>query len=1431
MQLGIDIGSTTMKAVLCGEDGGILYSDYRRHNTDITGTAVAMLSDLSARFPGTDLTAAFTGSVGMGYAEAFGAAFVQEVICASEVIRQRFPEVHTLIDIGGEDSKMIFFEPGRVPDIRMNGNCAGGTGAFIDQTASLIGSTPAEIDGLARNAGTLYQIASRCGVFAKTDIQNLLSRDVSRCDIAASVLDSVARQVVTSLSRGTAVKPKVFLCGGPFAFIPELRRHMTRVLGLGEEDCIVPQRAELIPAWGAALSSTPAGKEGMRTSPEKLRDAFAGYRPDTIHVSGRLEPLFSGKEDYDAWLASEKIFRTPKGTLDPTRPGRYWLGVDSGSTTTKIVLLDSDGAIVHSDYMSNGGDSFGAFRRCLERMGEKVRNPENVTIVSGCVTGYGESLLRGTFGIEHGVVETMAHFTAAREVSPDVSFVLDIGGQDMKAIFCSNGSIRRMELNEACSSGCGSFLENFAGTLGYGIEDFARMACFARRPCDLGSRCTVFMNSKVKQAMREGAPGEDIAAGFSYSVVRNCLFKVLKLKDSAELGDNIVVQGGTFRNHSIIRALEKTVGCRVGFSDIPELMGAYGCALYAMRRSPAITERSRSLAALTLECGFETEETFCPGCDNRCKVRKMSFNNGNVYYSGNNCERHFHNKAEKASRRGTNMFEEKYRLLFGLDTDGNTAACRAGNGAPHRGTGLRIGIPRALGIYEDYPFWHTLLSSCGLSPVLSSPSTARLCDKGIRYTMSDNICFPAKLMHGHIADLAEKKVDRILYPYTVYGHKDDPRARNSYNCPVVSGYSDVLRSSMAEITAAKGIPIDSPTVNFADRGLAEASCTEYLASLGIDRKAASEALRKAFDAQERYGRRLTLRAEEILSKAVSEGRMVILLACRPYHTDPLVEHRVSGAIADMGIDVITENIATLAGSGVYGQLNAVSQWAWPNRIFKSAWFVGQHPYPGLHMVELTSFGCGPDAFILDEVSGILRRHGKNLTVLKIDDVNNIGSLRLRIRSLVESVSSTGLSCPGGKAAPCRRLVTTRRFGLSDRNRTIVVPYFAEGYSEFIPSALRAMGYDAVSLPPGTRADVETGLRYANNDICYPATIVVGSIINFLKSGRLPREKTAVIMYQTGGQCRATNYFSLIQNAMCAEGFSDVPLISISKNSGLTAGQDGFTPDWKRNFRLILYTVLYADCLSQLYHSAAVREARKGDAARLREKYTGLGRSLIERRDCRGLLDAVSRAAGEFSSIIRPGFRPPVIGIVGEIYVKYNSFSNRDVIRWLAEHGIEAAVPSVYNFFMTAFANRHIDRKEHIKRQKTPLWLTDTLYRWIRRNARAFDRACSAFPGYRPFGDPFENAGRASGIVSLAGDFGEGWLLPGEIAGLAEEGIDKVISLQPFGCIANHIISKGVERRIKELYPQMSLLFLDFDSNTSEANVYNRLHFMIQNDRQ
>ena len=809
---------------------------------------------------------------------------------------------------------------------------------------------------------------------------------------------------------------------------------------------------------------------------------------------------------------------------------------------------------------------------------------------------------------------------------------------------------------------------------------------------------------------------------------------------------------------------------------------------------------------------YQSEIEVCPGCENHCTVRLFHFQNGNTFFSGNNCEKVYSNSAEGA-RKGINMFTEKYRLLFRR------------NDLPIADNAPVIGIPRGLGMYENFPFWKTLFAQCGFRVVLSSPSSNKLYESGLRSIMADNICFPAKLMHGHINDLIQKKVDRIFYPYVVYERKEDEKSRNSYNCPIVAGYSDVIKSSMNP-SVKSGIPFDAPVITFSSRKLTLKSCLAYLKTLGISASTATAAVEAAIQAQDDYLAELTRRANEILSAAIHENRMVILLAARPYHIDPLIEHKISHAIADMGIDVITENVAATAGAGVYDELNAVTQWSYPNRIFKAAYFVGNSTYPNLHLVQLTSFGCGPDAFILDEVGAILKRYHKNHTVLKIDDVNNIGSLRLRVRSLVESVTTAG-GGSNGSAAPAP-YITTRTFTKQERRRTLLGPYFAEGYSEFFPSLFKLAGYRLVTLPTGTPEAAETGLKYANNEVCYPATLVIGSIMNALQSGDYDPMDVAVIMTQTGGQCRASNYYALIKNAMVSAGFQDVPVISLALSASVSATQPGFTVPFRRIINITASTVLYADCLAKLYHAAVVREREKGRAAALRQKYTEEALPIIEANDSKGLQKLLRAAVAEFTGAIDTQKQVPVIGLVGEIYVKYNGFSNKFVINWLEEHGVEVVPPALIGFLTTGFANNHINRQLNIKEVKFPEWLNDFVYNILWKKMQTFNDICAPFPFFRPLTSIFEDAKLAEKVVNMAGDFGEGWFLPGEICHLAETGVQNVVSLQPFGCIANHIISKGVEKKLKQLYPQLSLLFLDFDSGTSEANVFNRLHFMVEN---
>ncbi len=834
---------------------------------------------------------------------------------------------------------------------------------------------------------------------------------------------------------------------------------------------------------------------------------------------------------------------------------------------------------------------------------------------------------------------------------------------------------------------------------------------------------------------------------------------------------------------------------------------------------------------------FEEKEEICPGCQNHCQVRVYSFANGRQYVSGNNCERVYSNEGTTA-RKGINMFEEKYKMLFAQRAALYSVSPQDGlysvSEAVQQRSGLTIGLPRGLGIYENYPFWQTLFCCCGMRVRLSGMSTNRLFDKGVRTIVADNICYPAKLMHGHVMDLIEKQVDRIFYPWVVFERKEDEQSKNSFNCPIVSGYSDVIKSA---INPEKnyGIPLDAPTISFKDEELLRASLVEYLATLNISEPTAQAAITQAITAQQNYLDALEKRNMQVFNEARAADRMVILLAARPYHIDPLIQHKIADAIAAMGIDVITENVAAHEGQGVYDELNAMAQWAYPNRIFKAAHWVGNSPYNNLHMVELTSFGCGPDAFILDEVRAILSRYGKNLTVLKIDDVNNIGSLRLRVRSLVESVRKSvspkdglySVSDSGLSAQRSQLPFTTKPFEHSDRERVILTPYFAEGYNEFLPTIFALAGYRIESLPMATQADAEEGLHVANNDICYPATIVVGSIMRALKSGRYDLSKTAVAITQTGGQCRASNYYALIKNALVAAGMSQVPVIAVAIGPSLKNSQPGFEINWLHLIRPTLEALYFADALAKLYYPAAPRERIPGAARKLYDHYLNAAQPLLAKRDYRAIRQLMRDAAGAFTDMTDTTKQVPVVGVVGEIYVKYNSFSNHGVVRWLMEHGVEVVPPAITGFFSTSIPNAFINRDQHIRKDGLKPWQAKLVNRLLLHYAHVYDRLCGDYPFYRPFADIMDIWHKSRRVINSAADFGEGWFLPGEICDLADHGIHKVVSLQPFGCIANHIISKGIERRYKDLYPHLSLLFLDFDAGTSDANITNRLHFLLQ----
>lgn len=1393
-KIGIDVGSTTAKMVILDTNDTLVFSRYERHNTHPGSLLATFFEEAQRTLGDIEASAIVTGSIGMGFAEKLQVPFMQEVSAATQYTRYRYPKASALIDIGGEDAKIVFFDQ-HSTDLRMNGNCAGGTGAFIDQMAVLLGVETEQLDTLAHEAKHIHPIAARCGVFSKTDIQNLMSRNVPKEDITASIFHAVAVQTIVTLARGHNIVAPILLCGGPLTFIPSLRKAFADYLHLKDGDFILPPNGNLLPALGCAISVEEKGARSLSAWKLLMEQPSLSW-----HKESSLPQLFESESAHEAWNKAKSCYEIPHKELQGGAQDAV-IGIDSGSTTTKMVVTDLQGNILYTYYAPNNGNPVDAASKAFVALQEYCTAHGTQLEVHGtCSTGYGEELIKAAFGLHTSIIETIAHYKAARRLIPDVSFILDIGGQDMKAIFVEKNAITRMELNEACSSGCGSFIETFARTLGYSVADFAHMACTAPAPCDLGTRCTVFMNSKVKQVLREGASIADIAAGLSYSVIKNCLYKVLKIKDSRELGKHIVVQGGTLRNDAIVRAFERLTGTDVARSNHPELMGAYGCALTAIEKQHA----AQGLHNYLDNAGFTTRLMQCKGCENHCTVCRYTFDNGNTYYSGNKCETIFSNKGHDAVK-GENIYDIKYRLLF----DNRHSSPSHQPGLP------KIGIPRALNMYEDYPFWHTLFTACGIEVILSDASTFSKYEEALPTVMSDNICFPAKLAHSHIRNLIEKGVDRIFMPYVVYERKDDTRTSNAYNCPIVSGYSDVIRNAMTP-----DVPIDSPAITFADDTLLARQCIDYLLHLGISRDTAHKAFIEAQKAQKEYTTQIQQEARRIFDTSRRNHRITIVLAGRPYHTDPLIQHKISGMIAELGANVISDDIVRGDNDTPIGESYLVQQWSYINRILKAAAWTAQQG-DDVHFVQITSFGCGPDAFLLDETRDILHRHGKPFTLLKVDDVNNIGSLKLRMRSLIESLHTdhnTALHTP---------FVAMPVFKKSDKRKKILAPYFSEYITPLLHPLFELAGYDVEVLPIDNLESAETGLKYANNEVCYPATLVTGSLIKALQSGRYDINNTAVAITQTGGQCRATNYVSLIKRALVSAGFANTPVVTLGVHGNIYNEQEGFNIPWARITPIALASVLFADTLSRFYHATVVREKAPGIAAQLRDHYLQAATTPIRANQPDKLLHLIAEAATDFDNACLNSERPKV-GIVGEIFLKFNAFSHQHIPEFLTEQGIEVVPPALLPLFTQSFVNIETNRRLLLKNSRIPTFAIQLLYKYVARQIKRFNRAASAFRYYIPFDNIYEDAERSHEIVSEAAQFGEGWLLPGEVASFASNGINNVISLQPFGCIANHILSKGIEKRIHALYPRLNFLSLDFDGGVSNVNVVNRLWLFINN---
>ncbi len=1403
INLGLDVGSTTAKIVALRNGHEIIFSDYKRHNAKVYDAVIPNLQEIFAEFGEQDVTMHITGSAGMGISEKIQIPFIQEVVSETEYAKKFHKDVNVIVDIGGEDSKMIFLSPDRVPDIRMNGSCAGGTGAFIDQMASLMNLKHSELNDLAKKSTKKYNVASRCGVFAKTDVQNLLSRNIPHSDIAASIFHAVSIQVINTLARGNDIKPKILLLGGPLTFLDELVKIFLENLNFTEKDVEKISYGQYFPALGAAVS-----KKSKVYKLSELIEKFSKAKNIKTKKKNSLNSLFKDEKEFHAWEKTRFTEKIQKISIENYEGKNLFLGIDSGSTTTKIVFLGEKNEIVFSYYAQNNGDPIGTIVTGLSKfVAELKKYHKEVNIIKSAATGYGEDLIKAAFGLDIGIVETIAHYTGAKFFQPNVSFILDIGGQDMKAIFIRNNAITRIELNESCSSGCGSFIDTFSQSLGYPVVKFAEMACTAKVPSDLGIRCTVFMNSKVKEALRENAEISEISAGLAISVIKNSLFKVLKLRDFSELGDNIVLQGGTFKNPAVHRAFEKLTGKQTICSTIPELMGAFGASLFAKFVYENGNKESSfvGLSGLDIDNSYTTKELHCKGCNNFCTITKFNFDNGNTFYSGNKCEKIFSNKGE-SSQKGESIIAYKLQQIF--DRKSNEK-------------GLRIGIPRVLNVYENYPFWHTLFTELGFSVVISDESNAELYNKSLGTIMSDNVCMPAKLVHGHILNLIDKKVDRIFYPKVVFEKMEYQDAENSYNCPVVSGYPDVIENAINPYKNYH-IPYDKPAFSFKNDKLLAKKCLSYFKKLGISERNFKPAFKKAIKEQNKFKQNIRQKALEIIEKSKKNKQVLIVLAGRPYHADSFINQKMPEVITALGANIITEDTVPISSESNFKNLQVLTQWSYPNRIYNVAkWVANQDNL--VQMIQINSFGCGPDAITIDEANSILNTKGKNNNAIRVDEITSTGSIKLRVRSLLEALKFQTDNI-------FRPRTDTASFEKVDKKRTILAPYFSEYYSYFLPAIFKIMGYNLKILPKPDRSSVDYGLKFANNEICYPAIIIVGDVIKAMKEGNYNRDEIAVGITQTGGQCRASTYLSLIKKALVAAGYDDIPVIAVGTAGKIINSQPGFKIDYKKILPITFSAMLYADSISKLYFSTIIREKNKGDTQNLVNKYLEKSIRLIEKNEPKLLIDSLENAVEEFNNIPTKDIKTRKIGIVGEIYVKYNPFANGFITDWLIKEGIEVVVPPLFEFFIQEFINYDVNKKANLIKRNIFDFLMPFFENIVEKKIKIVNSILRKFKYSEPYYELRSAAEKAKNILCLVDQFGEGWLIAAEVAKFSDSGINNVVSVQPFGCIANHIISKGIEKKVKELFPKMNMLFLDYDADTTEVNVLNRLYFMVKNTK-
>ena len=1394
-RLGIDIGSTTVKIVIINEAGQILFSDYERHYANIQETLASLVKKAQDSLGNLTVFPVITGSGGLTISKHLDIPFIQEVVAVSTSLQDYAPQTDVAIELGGEDAKIIYFTNGI--EQRMNGICAGGTGSFIDQMASLLKTDASGLNEYAKSYQAIYPIAARCGVFAKSDIQPLINEGATKPDLSASIFQAVVNQTISGLACGKPIRGNVAFLGGPLHFLSELKSAFIRTLNLTEEQVIAPEHSHLFAAIGAAMNYKPSVSKELSSLYELLSQ---GITMD-FEVN-RMKPLFADEAEYEDFTKKHSVHTVKKGKLADYE-GNCYLGIDAGSTTTKVALVGEDGSLLYSFYSNNNGSPLKTTIRSIKEIYELL--PSNAKIVRSCSTGYGEALIKAALMLDEGEVETVAHYHAAAFFEPEVDCILDIGGQDMKCIKIKNHTVDNVLLNEACSSGCGSFIETFAKSLNYEVEDFAKVALFAQNPIDLGTRCTVFMNSKVKQAQKEGATVADISAGLAYSVIKNALYKVIKITNPKDLGEKMVVQGGTFYNDAVLRSFETISGCSAVRPDIAGIMGAFGAALIAREHYEGEDSTMLTIEEIK-ELKFETSLARCKRCTNNCLLTINKFTGGRQYVTGNRCERGL--GKEKNIDNIPNLFEYKLERYFSYPALAKEEAKRG-----------VVGIPRVLNLYENYPFWHVFFTKLGYQIVLSPTSNRKIYEMGIESIPSESECYPAKLVHGHTKWLIDQGIDYIFYPSIPYERKEIDGANNHYNCPIVTSYPENIKNNLEELKNPS-IQFDNPFLSFETEEILENRLVEHFTEKGIPEQEIRTAVSAAWTEQAAAREDIRKKGEETMAYLRASGRKGIVLAGRPYHIDPEIHHGIPELINSYGVAVLTEDSISHLGE-IDRPTIVIDQWMYHSRLYAAASYV--RTQSNLELIQLNSFGCGLDAVTTDQVNDILTKSGKIYTVLKIDEVNNLGAARIRIRSLLSAVREREAKhiTPKIQSSAHHRVIFTEE--MKD-TYTILAPQMSPIHFDLLEPALRSGGYHVVVLPNDNRHAVDVGLQYVNNDACFPSLMVVGQIMDALLSGKYDLNKVAVMITQTGGGCRATNYIGFIRRALEKAGMSQIPVISLSA-SGLEKN-----PGLKITPKLLItamQSLVYGDVFMRVLYRTRPYEVIPGSANALHQKWLEIciesikkgGNWFEYKRNLRGIIHDFDRL--ELDETVKK----PRVGIVGEILVKFLPSANNYLVELLEAEGAEAVVPDLLDFlqycaYNSNFKSRYLGKKQSSAR-------ISNLVIWALEQVRG--TAKHALASSKRFTPPVhikKLAALAEPVVSIGNQTGEGWFLTGEMLELIHSGVKNIVCTQPFACLPNHIVGKGVIKELRHQHPEANIVAVDYDPGASEVNQLNRIKLML-----